>query len=68
MRSIIKPVNRPGCFGSMYERGEEYMASHCMGCRAFNECSGIGGGVETIKASILVPAEPARDIEYAVRW
>lgn len=58
----------PTCFGSMYEHGEEYMASNCMGCRAFNKCKDEGYGVETIKASLLVPAEPARDVEYAVRW
>ena len=68
MRRIRETVKRPGCFGDMYELGEEYIADHCMGCPAFNDCSGIGGGVETIRASVLVPEEPSTWGELRVRW
>ena len=68
MTGIIKPVNRPRCFGEMYERGEDYMASNCMGCRVFNKCKDEGYGTDEIPASVRIPAEPARDVEYAVRW
>ena len=68
MKNIIRVVKQPSCFGSMYERGEEYMAEKCLGCGAFNDCKKISAGVETVKASVMIPAEPARDHEYAVRW
>jgi len=68
MKGIIRVMRRPECFGSMYELGEEYMADHCMGCRAFNDCKDIGYGNDEIPASVRIPEEPARDHEYVVRW
>ena len=68
MRRIRTKAKRPRCFGSIYELGEAYMADHCMGCRAFNDCSKIGGGVETTKANALIPAETSTWGEIQVRW
>jgi len=68
MASIIKPVRRPGCFGKMYDLGEEYMYANCIGCRAFNECKDIGYGNDEIPASVLIPEEPSTDHEYLGRW
>ncbi|HUW44799.1 MAG TPA: hypothetical protein VMW50_03295 [Dehalococcoidia bacterium] len=67
---VTKTANQkyPSCIGEMYELGEKYMASNCMGCRAFNDCSGIGGGVETTKASVLIPEEPSTWGEIHSRW
>jgi len=63
-----KIKNKPFCFGSMYERDETYMADHCLGCPAFNECKDIGYGNKEIPASVLIPAEPLTDHEYIGKW
>jgi len=67
---VTKTANQkyPSCIGKMYGMGEEYMCANCMGCRAFNKCKDIGYGVDSTPVSIRIPAEPARDIEYAVKW
>lgn len=57
---------KPKCYGDMYELGEEYMVMHCMGCRLFNECSRIGGYLESTVP--LPPQELDTWGELKVEW
>lgn len=72
--SAVKTVNkaRPRCFSEMYDLTETEMAENCVlgGCRGFNDCKKFSPSpVETIPASLMIPAEPAVDLEYGlVRW
>ena len=59
---------KPACFERMYALSEDEMAERCLGCGAFNDCKDIGYGNDEIPASVRIPAEPARDFEYTVRW
>ena len=69
MTTMMRKIkNKPPCFGNMYELGEEYMCSNCLGCEFFNECKDEGYGNDEIPASILIPAETSTDHEYIGRW
>ena len=60
---------RPACFGGMYDLDEDEMCARCVlgGCRHFNDCKKIGGGFQEYEAADM-PAEPAVDKEYRVKW
>jgi len=54
----------------MYDLDEEEMCARCVlgGCRFFNDCKKIGGGVEAMPAGSMIPREPDVDHEYKVKW
>jgi len=55
----------------MYELSEAEMCERCVlgGCRHFNACEKASPSqVEAVPVSVLIPMEPARDVEYTGRW
>jgi hypothetical protein len=57
---------KPPCYGSMYELGEEYMKDFCLTCRSFKECKKVGAGKSLKKVEIPAPVVKRGDVRS--RW